>query len=287
MRLLTSLYGIHLRKHTSGSKHMQFPSMTDGPFYITCDCDKKFLQVRKLDRFGYKVYATTTPSKASNFYIIPTEDDEHHFEFYIAYRGGSVPAKKETVEFREYMRRQSIKEDSEQTDGQEVEELQYYLSAPVPSVHITQTGPLAMKLNVESENARFTLRNRVYKSRRFLSRNRKTVDTAPWVAHRDTFYIRCARRGLGRKAFLAVKGIGTAADTGAGTGTHPKYKTILAPSIHHHQATEECYMLFRLLPSSYKLNEFDATVDADDHHDHELEDGDTAGESEEELPNEP
>ena len=272
--------------------------MTDGPFYITCDSDKKFLEVQKSDRDGYKVYATATPNKASHFYIIPTENDEHHFEFYIAYRGGSGPLK-ETVPARG-----NLKTAREQTDGQEVEELQYYLSAPVPAIHVTETGPLSMKLNVVSEHARFTLRNRVYKRRRFLSRSRKNVDTAPWVAHRDTFYIRCARRGLGKKAFLAVKkesGTGARARAGsrahAGTGgtdidsspstsTHPQYKTILVPDIHHHQESEECFMLFRLLPSSYKLNDSDTTKDSEGGHGDESH-VDSAGESEEELPNEP
>ena len=234
------------------------------------------------------MYATTSPNNASNFYIIPTEDDEHHFEFYIAYRRGSGPAK-EVKEGRFRERRDTlVKADSEQNDGQEVEELQYYLSAPVPAVHVTQAGPLAMKLNVVSEHARFTLRNRVYKRHRFLSRNRKNVDTAPWVAHRDTFYIRCARRGIGKKAFLAVKkesGVGTGTGTGTGT-THPTYKTILTPDIHHHQESDECFMLFRLLPSSYKQRESDTTTDLEDGQGREFIDGDSAGPKIEELPNE-
>ena len=187
----------------------------------------------------------------------------------------------------------NLKADSEQNDGQEVEELQYYLSAPVPAVHVTQSGPLAMKLNVVSEHARFTLRNRIYKSQRFLSRRRKNVDTAPWVAHRDTFYIRCARRGIGKKAFLAVKksgvGTGTGTVTGTGTGTtHPTYKTILTPNIHHHQESEECFMLFRLLPSIYKPREPVTTNDLqEDGQGRECIDGDPADESEEEhFPNE-
>ena len=246
--------------------------VTDGPFYITCDGDKKFLQVE-----GYKVYATTLTegSTASKFYIIPTEDDEHQYEFYIAYRGGSMTDASSSSE---------RKPDSEQNDGQEVEELQYYLSAPVPVAHKTRSGPLAMKLNVENQHARFTLRDRIYKSQNLLSRNRRSVDTAPWVAHRDTFYIRCARRGLGRKAFLAVQkesgaGTGAGTGTGTGTGTHPKYKTILVPDIHHHQESEDCFMLFRLLPLSYKLSGASTTEGGCD-----VIDGDSGGESDE--PNE-
>ena len=235
-----------------------------------------------MGRDGYKVFATTTPNKASHFYIIPTEDDEHHFEFYIAYRGGSGSAKEGNEgRFRERLDT-SVNVDREQDDGQEVEELQYYLSAPVPAVHVMQSGPVAMKLNVVSEHARFTLRNRVYKRHRFLSRGRKNVDTAPWVAHRDTFYIRCARRGPGKKAFLAV-----IKESGAGTGTgttHPTYKTILAPDINHHQESEECFMLFRLLPTSYKLCESDSVNDSEDGQHRVIIDEVYAGESEEVLP---
>ena len=94
-------------------------------------------------------------------------------------------------------------------------------------------GPLQLKLNVKDHDARFTLINRIIKGS-------NPVSTAPWLSHRDIFFIKCARRGFNKHAFLAVQQ--RARDS--------RWTTCCVKS-KGGEDSNNTFMLFRLLPKTY------------------------------------
>ena len=139
---------------------------TAGPFLIACNFDSLFLRVND----SFEVVCTDDPSKASQFYVIPNDNDEDQFG--IAYKAKS--------------------------SQQNMMPTTCYLSAPV---NIFGHNPGPLKVTTEqpsSEDLNMTIENR-------LTRCSVPVDLEKWVHGEDVFYINCARRFVFGNAYMCVK----------------------------------------------------------------------------------
>ena len=173
-------------------------------------------------------YATDNFRDASLFFVIPTDNDAHQNEFYITYRG-------------EGYKPQDMDSKGELTSGESIQKRQQdktvysisrYLNAPTQLGRHCR-GPLQLKLNVKACDVRFKLICRLIKGS-------KPVSTAPWLSHRDTFFIMCARRGFYKNAFLAVQ-------------RHTNDDRWITCCVKSTEGEDyvDTFMLFRLLPRTY------------------------------------
>ena len=110
-----------------------------------------FLKVHKEN--GYALEGTTQASEASLFYIIPTDDGDHPYEFMIAWQN------KEDQPTDPQLQHQSLDISSHHTHGAM---LMKYLDAHV-NILRRNSGPLFMKNGMVEENARFSLCSRLYR----------------------------------------------------------------------------------------------------------------------------
>ena len=198
----------------------------DGPFYFATNDDNLFLSV---DTATNMAYATDNFQDASLFFVIPTDKATHPNEFYITYRGeGFKPqdtnSKGEPIPGGSIQkRRQDIK----------VHSISRYLNARI-QFGCHSPGPLQFKLNVKARDTRFTLISRIIKGS-------KAVGIAPWLSHRDTFFVMCARRGFNKNAYLAVQR----------HTNDDRWITCCVKSIEG-EDSDDTFMLFHLLPRTYQ-----------------------------------
>ena len=212
---------------------------------------------------NFEVVCTDDPSKASQFYVIPNDDDDDQFG--IAYEAKS--------------------------SQQNVMPTTCYLSAPA-NLSGLNPGPLTVTERPTTEDLNLTIESR-------LTRYSVPVDLDKWVSGEDIFYINCARRFIFSNAYVCVKqykplkktapavrpilsapgvkpGVMPAASTPTETELRvlqpsedaqedsdlPAYITACVPSVSYHNKTDT-FMLFRLVRANLlqpdKQN--DTTVD--------------------------
>ena len=194
-----------------------------GPFLISFHNDTMFWSVNS-DR-DYAVEATRNIRNASLFYVIPSDDGENPYEFVLGYLGDN----------RSLLKRATST--LTPSSKAQVQGLHRYLNARV-SVSGGNPGPLHLQHHITESDSRLTLQNRLMKKS-------KPVDTTAWVQGRETFFINCARRRLKRDGYICVKAIQTRGQVELITACVP------STSFHNDRNT---WMLFRLLPGSYRDN---------------------------------
>ena len=193
---------------------------------------------------NFEVVSTDDPSKASQFYVIPNDDDDDQFG--IAYEAKS--------------------------SQQNVMPTTCYLSAPA-NLSGLNPGPLTVTERPTTEDLNLTIESR-------LTRYSVPVDLDKWVRGEDIFYINCARRFIFSNAYVCVKqykphnktvpavrpilsapgakpGVMPAASTPTETELRvlqpsedtqedlPTYITACVPSVSYHKT--DTFMLFRLV----------------------------------------
>ena len=210
---------------------------------------------------NFEVVCTDDPSKASQFYVIPNDDDDDQFG--IAYDAKS--------------------------SQQNVMPTICYLSAPA-NLSGHNPGPLTVTERPTSEDLNMTIESR-------LTRWPVPVDLDKWVSGEDIFYINCARRFIFSNAYICVKqykplqktapvmrptlstpgvksGVMPLAATPKKTTTEvlrpsadtqedaPTYITACVPSVAYHNKTDT-FMLFRLVRANILQpdQQNDTTVD--------------------------
>ena len=171
----------------------------------------------------YAVEATRNIRNASLFYVIPNDDGENPYEFVLGYLGDNRSLLKRATSTLTPLSKA------------QVQGLHRYLNARV-SVSGGNPGPLHLQHHITESDSRLTLQNRLMKKS-------KPVDTAAWVQGRETFFINCARRRLKRDGYICVKAIQTRGQVELITACVP------STSFHNDRNT---WMLFRLLPGSYR-----------------------------------
>ena len=187
---------------------------------------------------NYAVVATRRIENASEFSIrrvIPSDDGEHPYEFLIGYRGD---------ETKQNERRSSI---TVSAANIQMGSIARYLNTPVNFLG-SNPGPLHLQYEVAERKSRLTLQSRLVKEY-------SPVDTRTWTSGGDLFFINCSRRKLKRDGYICVK---RTRQQRLITACVPSVKSNFEPNT---------WMLFRLLPASYrddKLSRHEANDEVDD-----------------------
>ena len=222
-QILALFQALRLYFHFASGYHLNFFPLV-GPYLVACDDDKIFWSVNKDN--NYAVEATRKVENASLFYVIPNDDGAHPYEFIIGYYGDvpSQPGKALSA--------------VSPPGKTEVEPIARYLNAPVNIVG-ENPGPLHLQYEVQEKRSRLTLLSRLVKGY-------SPVDTKAWVSGRDLFFINCARRTWKKDGYICVKQI-------TGWGQQPRLTTACVSSVKSNNE-RDLWMLFRLLPASYRDN---------------------------------
>ena len=75
-----------------------------------------------------------------------------------------------------------------------------YLKANT-SITGNNDGPITLEMKIDESCARLVLQSRVISKKR----HQMVVDTSSWVAGREVYFIRCARRYFRKEGFLCMK----------------------------------------------------------------------------------
>ena len=165
--------------------------------------------------------------EASQFYILATDNKGHPYEFYIAYYDNISPTS----------------HSSDGTNPTALGPIARYLQAPC-SMRGTNQGPLSVCHHGAQNNCRFAIHNRL------VSGNAVPLALPSWTSGRDIFFINCLGRKRRKDGYLCVRqsqGSKYVTSCVSGTSAHNGYSI---------------FMLFRLLPGSYRTKGFPGT-DAD------------------------
>lgn len=142
---------------------------------------------------------------------------------------------------------------SDDEDDDLEEAIPRYLEA---KVDITGTNPMyrpvSMRSNIKMRDARLALQSRVLKAT-----DKLPADITPWLKGKESFYIKCQRRGIGKKGYLCARRLTDEEVLHEKRRLHLgerdklpyHYKLTVVSSIHAHNEEDGVYMLFRLLPS--------------------------------------
>lgn len=209
-----------------------------GPFLISCGND--IFWTVDTDR-DYAVEGTRNVRNASFFYIIPNDDGANPYEFTIAYYGDN----------RKILRHGSST--LTPTSKQVIEPVARYLDTYVRPFG-TNPGPLHLKNHLRESRSRLTLHSRIV-------RKCPPIDTATWVQGTDMYFINCARRRIKKDGYICMKLRQRHGQAEFLTGC------VSSTSEHDDRTT---FMLFRLLPPSYRDNQT-ANVNDTDQLDEELD----------------
>lgn len=152
-----------------------------GPYLISCNDSKIFLTADPRpgetdpERAHRRVYGVKEKNKASEFYIILTDDGDHAHEFYIGWK-------------------------SDDRYG-----TMRYLCAPV-SVSGCHAGPLYLESHGKKSHSLFSINNQLtlpfYRLRGHSDVN---VNPKAWFKGQDSYLIRCTKRMFRVDGFLAVR----------------------------------------------------------------------------------
>ena len=192
-------------------------SLVVGPFLISCSSGKLFLTVNVNN--GYSVEGTDKIRHASEFYIFPTEEGKHPYEFKIAHMNGGSSKLRRTS---------TLLSSHERTKSSEVPS---FLNVPTNIIG-RNSRPLRMQYAVRAVDSRLALRSRIKSTAR-------SVSTVPWVTGKDIFYIQCARRSYKRASFLALR-------QQTRREGNASYRLTAVPSVDDHNE-RTTFMLFKLM----------------------------------------
>ena len=175
-----------------------------------------------VDNINYTVHATTDISNASPFFVFPTDEGSHPYEFHITYKDNNQRSQK--------------KQDTSSASkpDQVTEQIPRFLSAPVTICGVNK-GPLQLK-HLIMEEGRLVLETRIGK-------DKGPVDPQNWLNGQEVFFIKCARRRFKRDGYICVKQ--------QRRGGEDEWITACVPFKFLHDE-REFFMLFQLLPASYK-----------------------------------
>ena len=187
-----------------------------GPFIISAN-DRLFWKVNADE--GYTVEATTDITDASLFYIVPNDNGDHPYEFYVTYICDQQHI------YSPYSGRDSA------VDINLVAPIARYLDAGVNAFGFNN-GPLRLKHSVKHRHCRLVLHSRI-------SEESTPVSISAWSSGNDAFYINCVRRRLKRDGYICLK-----------RHRHDRFITACLPNTSMHDE-HNFFMLFRLLPASY------------------------------------
>ena len=156
--------------------------------------------------------------EASQFYILPTADSKGHpYEFYIAYYDNLPPT-------------------SHSSSGM-LGPIARYLQAPC-NIRGTNQGPLSVCHHGAQSNCRFAIHSRLVLG------NAVPLALPSWTTGREIFFINCLGRKYRKDGYLCVRqsqGSNYITSCVSGTSAHNGYSM---------------FMLFRLLPGSYRTKGF-------------------------------
>lgn len=198
---------------------MQPSSSTAGPFLVACGGERQLYW--SVDDSNFTVHATPNVKNASLFFVIPNDEGKYPHEFHITYMGDNRQL---------FTRRVSSLTPMSQRP---VEKIPRYLSASVTAFG-TNAGPLRLKYHVMGKS-RLILESRMGV--------KGPVSPSTWVSGREVFFINCTRRKLKRDGYICVKR--------RGRRDEDHWITACLPSVRYHNE-EDTFMLFRLLPASYR-----------------------------------
>ena len=210
------------------------------------------------ERNGCTIEGTRQREGASSFFIIPTDDSDHPYEFLIGWQGD---------EHRHIQRAASSFSAGHTTSGPRTFR---YLDAPV-SILGRNDGPLQLKHNITEKHGRFSLHSRL------VQHHAGPIELRDWVNGNDLFFVNCTRRTARIDGFLAMKRI---RQTRGGGANQPEFISVCVPSTKYNNE-RNIFMLFQLTsprstshavseediksPEEVELNEeFDAYVGSRD-----------------------
>lgn len=198
-------------------------SYIDGPFYICCGVGPNLYLT--VSPFNNAVLATRDISLASEFNIIPNDDQGGTNEFYIIFNKPNEDLCHTDVLARKYSVLESSASCSTKSIG-------LYLHAPV-SICGDNPGPLFVCDIVTQKTSRFALNDRVVSDKGL-----NPVSLESWTNGSEMYYINCSRRPFRRDGYVAIKKIDDV--------TRERYVTVCVSNTHSHD-NENIWMLFRLL----------------------------------------
>lgn len=201
---------------------MQLLSSAAGPFLVACGGDRQLYW--SVDNTNYTVHATPNVKNASLFFVIPNDEGKYPHEFHITYMGDN----------RQLLTRRvsSLTPLSQRP----MEKISRYLSASVTAFG-TNSGPLPLRFHVVGKS-RLILESRIGAE--------GAVSPSTWVCGREVFFINCTRRRFKRDGYICVRR--------QGRRDEDRWITACVPSTHFHNE-QDIFMLFRLLPASYREKE--------------------------------
>ena len=170
----------------------------------------------------YSIRGTNKIENASLFFIISSDSGRHPYEFHIAYRGDNRHMLKKRVSSLTPLSQKAV------------EAIPRYLNASV-SVFGTNQGPLYLQYHV-SERSRLLLFGRV-------ANEKGPVSTTTWTQGQDMFFINCARRRMKKDGYIAMRR--------RRRNREVEWVSACYPRRHDHN-DRSIFMLFRLLPASYR-----------------------------------
>ena len=168
-------------------------------------------------------------NKASPFHIVPS-DGSHPNEFMIVYYNEKAAC---TV------RDHKLKRGSTTLNAHlqmAVSPMPRYLKANT-TITGNNHGPITMEMKVDETCARLVLQGRIASNKHHM-----IMDTSLWVAGREVYFIRCARRRFKKEGFLCMKYKPSL------EGLPYRLKIVSSTE----KDDENHFMLFRLLPLSLK-----------------------------------
>lgn len=171
---------------------------------------------------NYAVEATRHIENASEFYVIPSDDGKHPYEFLIGYHGDETKQNEKS----------SLTVSALAT--MQVGPIARYLNTPV-NLFGENAGPLHLYYEVQERKSRLTLQSRLVKEY-------SPVDTRTWTSGGDLFFINCSRRRFKRDGYICVK-----------STRQQRLVTACVSSVKSNNE-RNTWMLFRLLPASYRDN---------------------------------
>ena len=198
-----------------------------GPFLIAFGSEKS-LHYWSVSE-NYAVYGTSNPRNASLFFIIPNDSGKHPHEFHIVYMGDNRQVLRKRVSSLTPLSQKPI------------EAISRYLNARV-SVCGTNFGPLHLDYHV-SDGSRLMLFSRV-------CQDEGPISTQSWVQGCDMFFINCARRTMKKDGYIGMKRRQRYGEE--------EWITACFPRRHDHN-DRSVFMLFRLLPASFRDRDRDTT----------------------------
>ena len=195
---------------------------TAGPFLIAAGSERSLHFWTVND--DYTVHAISNPQNASLFFIIPNDSGKHPYEFHIVYMGDNRHILKKRVSSLTPLSQKAI------------QAIPRYLNASVNAFGIN-TGPLSLDYYV-SGHSRLLLFGRV-------SNDAGPISCETWAHGQDMYFINCARRRMKKDGYIGIR-------RRRKRGKDEWITSCFSSRYIHNESN--VFMLFRLLPGSYREN---------------------------------